>query len=141
MNVCTTYNPRHSRLAEQFIPLENAITNKLLPSIFGRQLSNLERRIVALPVRFGGMGIQNPSVTASREYEWSKKITEPLVDLIYNQEMRVNNLDHDRINNMKENHKTTKEMELEREFQEISSLCHERTKRALVEAHEKGASS
>ena len=39
-----------------FQPLENVIREKLIPALVGRSVSDLERRILALPVRFGGTG-------------------------------------------------------------------------------------
>ena len=47
-----------------FTPLEEAIRDRLIPSLLGRKVSNIERRILALPVRYGGLGIRNPT-TAS----------------------------------------------------------------------------
>ena len=60
-----------------FVPLEDAIREKLIPAIIGRKISNTERRIFGLPVRYGGMGIRNPS-QASHEFESSTKITDNL---------------------------------------------------------------
>ena len=38
-------------------PLEDAIREKLIPSIIGRNCSDLERKLFALPCRLGGLGI------------------------------------------------------------------------------------
>ena len=51
-----------------FEPLEEVIRTKLIPAICGRTVSPIERRMIALPYRFGGLGIQNPTLTANREY-------------------------------------------------------------------------
>ena len=59
-----------------FQPLEDCIRQKLIPSIVGRNVSDLERRIFSLPVRYGGLGISNPVETCNREYQASKTITE-----------------------------------------------------------------
>ena len=48
-------------ISHLFLPLEDTIRDKLIPAIVGKQVSDLERRILALPVRMGGMGIENPS--------------------------------------------------------------------------------
>ena len=40
--------------------------------------------MLALPVRFGGIGVQNPVKTADYEYETSIKITEDLKRIICN---------------------------------------------------------
>ena len=53
-----------SNIKDNFIPLEEVIREKLIPAIIGRKVSDIERRILALPVRLGGIGIQNPVQTA-----------------------------------------------------------------------------
>ena len=57
-----------------FIPLEEAIREKLIPAIIGRKVSNIERRIFALPVRLGGLGIRDPT-KSSQEFTASSKTT------------------------------------------------------------------
>ena len=69
-----------------FQPLENCIRDVFIPSIIGRSVSDVERDILSLPVRFGGMGIANPTQNAQREYEASQKVTECLTNLIRHQE-------------------------------------------------------
>ena len=68
-----------------FMPLEDCIRNTFIPSIVGREVSDDERDILSLPVRFGGLGIANPSETANREYNASKVITQNLTRLILQQ--------------------------------------------------------
>ena len=65
-----------SGIEEKFQPLENSIREKLIPAIVGRSVSDVERRILALPVRFGGLGIQNP---APIEFETSSCMTRNLL--------------------------------------------------------------
>ena len=62
-----------------FVPLEEAIRNLLIPSLVGRKISEIERRIIALPVRLGGMGIRNPTMS-SDEFDASTKITQNLTE-------------------------------------------------------------
>ena len=50
-------------IAENFEPLENIIREKFIPAIVGRKVSDIERRILALPIRLGGLGVQNPVLT------------------------------------------------------------------------------
>ena len=47
-----------------FQPLENVIREKLIPALVRRSVSDIERRILALPVRFGGIGLINPVLSA-----------------------------------------------------------------------------
>ena len=58
------------------------ITSKLIPSNVGSHLSEVERSLVSLPVRLGGMGIESPSSIASDEYSRSKQMTGPLAAII-----------------------------------------------------------
>ena len=49
--------------------------------------------MLALPLRFGGLGIQNPTKTADSEYQASKRITSQLTELIFNQDQDLSKLD------------------------------------------------
>jgi len=48
-----------SGIAENFQPLEKAINDHLIPALIGRPASSHDRAIIALPVRYGGLGIQD----------------------------------------------------------------------------------
>lgn len=76
-----------------FEPLEDSIRESFIPAIIGRKISDMERKILAMPVKYGGLGISNPMENADREYSASVKVTESLVSLIYNQETDLNNYD------------------------------------------------
>ena len=80
-------------ISELFLPLEHTIATKLIPSITGRHVSRLERDLLSLPIRYGGIGIQDPSKTAQLEFESSVRVTAQLTDLIYNQESTLEKLD------------------------------------------------
>ena len=59
------------------------IRSKLLPALTGRPLlSEVERTLLALPSRLGGMGLFDPAKMSSLEYQASLKITQPLTDAI-----------------------------------------------------------
>ena len=45
-------------------------------------VSWLDRNILALPVRLGGLGLGNSSLEARREYASPVKVTKPLVEQI-----------------------------------------------------------
>ena len=66
-------------------PLQNAIPHMLIPAITERKCNQLDRNILALPVRLGGLGLGNPSLEARREYASSVKVTKPLVEQIVSQ--------------------------------------------------------
>ena len=80
-------------ISSLFQPLENAIRELLIPKLFGREVSNEERDLFSLPLRFGGMGIQNPVDTADSEFMASSAITRNLTDLIMQQTTDVDRLD------------------------------------------------
>ena len=63
-------------------PLEDAISHMLIPAITERKCNQLDRNILALPVRLGGLGLGNPSLEARREYASPVKVTKPLVEQI-----------------------------------------------------------
>ena len=71
---------------EFFEPLEHEIHHNLLKSLTGRDISNFEREVIALPVRFGGLGIPKPQEEALMEYEASVRITEALRNAITHQQ-------------------------------------------------------
>ena len=69
-----------------FTTLDNLINKELLPAFTGREFHHeqSERTLLSLPVRLGGLAIPVLSDIASNEYLASQRVTEPLVDLIVN---------------------------------------------------------
>ena len=88
-----------SGISELFQPLEDVIREKFITAIVGKHISDIERRMFALPYRHGGLGIQNPVSTADREYSTSIEVTRDLTDMIITQDMDLTKLDQ---NKMKE---------------------------------------
>ena len=67
-------------------PLEQVIERKFIPSVTGRPpCSQAERTLLALPARLGGMGLEDPTVSAQPQFEASREITAPLVQSILEQ--------------------------------------------------------
>ena len=67
-------------------PLEDAIRQKLLPSITGQNAFNdLDRQLLALPGRHGGLCITDPTKQTELHHSACEKITAPLAELILNQ--------------------------------------------------------
>ena len=48
---------------------------QLLPTLFGCEISSLERCLFSLPTRMGGLNILKPVDTASSNYHTSRKLT------------------------------------------------------------------
>ena len=130
-----------SGISHLFQPLEEVIREKFIPAIVGRNISDLERRILALPVRFGGLGIQNPVETADREYEISVKITSNLKEIICNQEYNLDNLNEEAVRETINQTKQEKNQRFTQEFERVKSQVSQDLKRCLELAQEKGAGS
>ena len=124
---------------EYFAPLEETIRETLIPTIIGRKVTDIERRIIALPVRLGGLGIQNPMETAEREFQNSNLITQNLTDLIKNQESDLNNYDGDGMKEIVARLKLEKEESMNGELENIKTLLNENDRRTLELIGEKGA--
>ena len=122
-----------------FEPLEECIRQKFIPAIIGRKVSDLERRIMALPVRFGGIGVLNPVETAEYEYSTSVRITESLKRIIVNQETNFENFDQDRVKEIISLTKQEKEKRLAQEFNNINTQVSGELMRCLELAREKGS--
>lgn len=64
-------------------PLKDAIIEKLMPFLTGRnQCSAEERKLLSLPTRYGALNIINPVPEASSQFIASKKISEPLKEMV-----------------------------------------------------------
>ena len=63
-------------------PLEPAISDVLIPSLIGRNCSEAECDLVALPVHTGGLGLIHPSDSADAEYSASIRVSAPLVSKV-----------------------------------------------------------
>ena len=64
--------------------LENAISHALF-----LRCNQLDRNILALPVRLGGLGLGNPSLEARCENASSVKVTKPLVEQIASESLQL----------------------------------------------------
>lgn len=62
--------------------LWKVLSHVLIPAIAWRNCNQLERDVLLLPARFGGLGLGNPPIEAPREYKSSVEITTPLVEQI-----------------------------------------------------------
>ena len=125
-------------IAHLFRPLEAAIREKLIPALVGRTISDIDRRIFALPVRLGGMGIVNPT-RSSDEFNASFDITQNLSRIICNQESDFTNYDIEEVKAPIAEVKIEKEERLCRELEEISEMVDDNTRRVLELSQEKGS--
>ena len=130
------------RIKHLFIPLEDCIRQEFIPAIVGRCVSDKERSLISLPVRFGGLGIANPTQTAEREYRASHSITEDLANLIFQQEQDLSLYDTETAVTKVKNLKAEKELFLSERFDTLVEEVQDPTlKRCMLLNKEKGASS
>ena len=67
-------------------PLEDIISTHLIPALSGRKApNNLERNLLSLSARLGGIGLTNPTEVSTSEFAASQDIPQPLSDLIAHQ--------------------------------------------------------
>ena len=69
--------------------IENTINSRLIPALIGRNIDENYRNIFTLPVRHGGMALENPTKIADREYFNSVKMTELLWKAIQDQQTHI----------------------------------------------------
>ena len=122
-----------------FLPLEDVIREKLIPAIIGRKVTDLEREMISLPVRMGGLGIQNPVSSADTEFRNSIIVTQNLVRLIENQETDLSNYNLDSVKNSISTLKMEKEGALLERLEILKNSVDEKLKRNIELACEKGA--
>ena len=123
-------------------PLEQSIRLHLLPSLTGKcAFSDVERRLISLPSRLGGLGIIDPCVSSAFQFSASMKVTGPLVSLLLeqNSEFTVGVL------NEQLSLKRAIHLENHRRYEELASSLHPLLPADLQRARElaclKGASS
>ena len=75
-----------SDIADLFTPLDNVMNTHFIPALTGRDsISDVERRLFALPPHLCGLGLTIPSKGTSFEFSSSVMVTAPLVALIIQQ--------------------------------------------------------
>ena len=62
-------------IQDLFEPLQNAISQLLIPALTEPKCNQVDRNILALPVRLGVLDLGNPFLEAMREYASSVKVT------------------------------------------------------------------
>ena len=128
-----------SSIGHLFTPLENAVRTKLIPAIVGRDISDLERQIFSLPVRYGGLGIADPSTTSDREYSTSKKVTENLTRLIIQQDQSLENYESEHVTSeLLKTLEAVREASFKQRAKEIMTQVDSDTAKLLLNAQEKG---
>ena len=127
-------------ISEAMEPLENVIRHKLLPKMLGREISDLERDVLSLPIRLGGLGISKPHEECHFEYTASKLMTTELTKAIVDQK-EVYAASSTLTSSRREMIKKSKNSNQQANYDAIAERCSTSSKRAILAAREKGASS
>ena len=73
-------------VSEHLSPIEDLIRHKFIPALTGRNaVSDIERQLLALPPKLGGLGITDFTQVAPEYYITSSEICNPIVNCIVNQ--------------------------------------------------------
>uniref|UniRef100_A0A8D9B3J6 C2H2-type domain-containing protein n=1 Tax=Cacopsylla melanoneura TaxID=428564 RepID=A0A8D9B3J6_9HEMI len=67
---------------DEYIPLKDALQSCFLPSLFGREINNLEQELIHLPARLGGLGIADPMKTVQTSFQTSVSSNSKLIHSI-----------------------------------------------------------
>ena len=117
-------------------PLENAISKVLIPAITEHRSSQLDRDILALPVRLGGLGITNPCLEANFKQSSSVKVTTPLVQQIVAQSHQMP--DDSLVKPLQQAVRSERAKALQHRAMHIREVPPQKVQRALNLAAEKG---
>jgi hypothetical protein len=123
-------------------PIEDTIRQKVLPAITGKQaISDADRKLFALPINLGGLGIPILSHIADHEFSNSVAVTEPLVKSILKQTVE-NSVEIEAQQKVTQRHVREENRKLKEEQMTatLGSLT-STTRKATVLAQEKGASA
>ena len=131
-----------ANISELMQPLEDAIRQKFLPSLLGREVNDLERELFTLPARHGGLGIVNPCTQSDQHFSNSEELTLPLVAMILAQERILNakELSNDQ-SDIRARQRTKAEEKHRQTLENIKEQAPLALKTAIEQACEKGASS
>ena len=122
-------------------PLEDRIRQNLIPALTNqKQHSDVERNLLALPPRMGGLGIINPTKISDSEYDNSVKLTKELKLHIINQDVN-GKTDEKEIQRIGYDIAKSREQRQEQELNNILPCLDKRTKIKIEMAKETGASN
>ena len=120
-------------------PLKRAISDVLIPSITVHTCTTSERELLALLVRKGGLGLENPVERARFEHPMCLQVTAPLVAQIVSQAHEPP--DDALIRSLQLTTCRERDVRLDDKLADLRNSLPEKTKRAVDLAAEKGASS
>ena len=129
-------------IGDLLTPLDTAIRHSLIPSITGKSdLNDHMRRIMALPTRLGGLGLDNPQSESKSEYSTSGNMCLPITDLIIQTSGQLN---PDTLEKQRQARSVVRQEKRQAAAEDTQLLLEELpddTKRMVNLAAEKGASN
>ena len=127
--------------AELLQPLESAIQSQFIPAITGQAPPGKQvRDLLALPVRLGGLGLQNPINMAKEQHTASQQICAPLVDRIVHQEHYLGEC-HTVQQSTKARLRSHKRTQQKEEAKNLQNQLPSTLQRSMELSQEKGAST
>ena len=135
-----------SGIKHLFEPLELVIRDSLLPILFNQQgFTDLERELMSLPAKHGGLGIFNPVEICDQEYSNSINATKPIVSAIHQQKVLLDNDEFTKctseIKSAKSSIRSVKTVKYHAQRARIKGLLPPDLQRNLSNLWEKGVSS
>ena len=123
-------------------PLEQTIRTELIPALTGRSPPNdIERNLLALPARFGGLALTNPTQATANEFCTSTKITEDLTHAIIQQDPEYTSATVAKQLEVKREINKLKRNQEKEAADQLREGLPQSLQRSMLLAQEKGASS
>lgn len=119
-------------------PLEIAISKVSISAITGHRCNRLDRFLLALQARLGGLGMTNPCLEANLEQSSSVKVTTPLVQLVVGQSHLMP--DDSLVRPLQQAMRSERAKALQDRARNIREVAPQRVQPALDSAAEKGSS-
>ena len=126
-------------ISEELKPLDDVIENEFLPALFGTSITTADRKILALPIRDGGLGIRTISDSADRNHKTSITLTKPLINSIIEQATELPNKDE--VKNAKTQATTITTTAANDYKKSVMESLSDPTKRSIEQIAQPGASS
>ena len=122
-------------------PLEESIRHEFIPALTKRNnIMDIERDLLALPPRMGGLGIINPAKMANSEYENSQLLTSAMKNYVVDQNNtgQLNDKDIQKVG-----YEISKKRETQQNLELLNTMANlsDKTKKKVELARETGASN
>ena len=126
---------------DYLLPIEETLRSRFIPAITGGHIcSDAERALLALPVKFGGLGLQNLSEVANTELLNSKEITRELYENVIKQNKDFQ-IDSEKTKTIKIESKGGKISNYKNKLQELRNSMNEKMKLCNDISNETGSSN